>query len=179
MLSLIGLSVFFATFGGMLWANARRWRYLAITYAEPIGHPIAKRSFQSGVLLGLGGFNSLKGILTIGVHESGVSLRVMPLFALFHEPLFIPYSDIQGWETTWYLDAPSTELEFRGAPEVKLVVPAEQAEWIQSFAGQAMTLREVTPPNGKAGRGWHVFALVHAGMSIVMLAWLAGVYLSR
>lgn len=173
MLSLFGMSVFLALFFGMLRATARRWRYLAQSYAKVPGPPLEKRHMQSAVLLGLSGFNSLKGILTVGVHQTGVSLRVLPPFSLFHDPLFIPYGDISGWRTSWYLDARSTELQFRKAHDVKMVVPAELAEWIGGFAGEKMKLRETSPPGGRAGRGWHAFTLAHAGMSLVMLGVLA------
>lgn len=173
MLSVFGMSVFVAIFGGMLWSNARRWRYLAKSYAATSPALIEKRSLQSVVLLGLGGYNSLKGIVTIGVHDDGVSLRVLAPFALFHVPLFIPYNDIRGWGTSWYVDARSSELTFRKAPDVQLVMPAEQAEWIGRFAGHKMLLRETPPPQGKAGQGWRAFALVHAGLGLGMVAWLS------
>ncbi len=178
MLSLIGAVVFSGTFGGVLWANARRWRYLSKVYARATQRPIDKRNFQSAVLLGLGGFNSLKGILTIGIHETGVSLRVLTPFSLFHAPLFIPFSEIEGWKTSWYLNAPSTELEFHRAPEVRIVMPAEQAEWIQSFADHKMTLHDTRPVNGNAGRGWHAFMLINTCISVVMLVWVSLYFLA-
>ena len=173
MLSMIGVSVFILLFGGILWANARRWRYLSSIYGGPTNRPLEQRRMQSAVLLGLGGFNSLKGLLLIGVEPSGVSFRVLPPFSLFHAPFFVPYADIRGWDTSWYLDARSTELEFSRAPGIKMVMPAEQAEWIGSFAGHRMILNEACPPKGKAGRGWHAVALVHASISLIMIAWLA------
>ena len=176
MLSLFGTSVFIAIFGGMLWSNARRWRYLAQHYAAASTSPIETRRLQSAVLIGIGGYNSLKGIVTIGVHDAGVSLRILAPFALFHAPLFIPYGDIRGWGTSWYLDARSTELTLRQAPDVKVVMPAEQAEWIARHAGHKMMLRDTSPPQGRAGRGSRAFALLHAGVSLGMLACLS-VYL--
>lgn len=170
MLAVFGYSVFFFLFFGMLWRNACRWRNLAQYYAGDSGRLHDQRNLQSAVLLGMGGFNSLKGILKIGVNEKGVSFRVMKPFSLFHAPLFIPFADIRGWKTSWYLDAPSTELEFRRAPEIKIVVPSEQAEWIQSMAGQKMMLRDVPPPRGKAGQGWRTFIIVHGGIMLVMAA---------
>lgn len=159
-LAVFGLSVFAALFFGMLWRTACRWRYLATFYATEPGRPIEARRFQNGVLLGLGGFNTLKGILKLGVHETGLSLRLMAPFSLFHPPLFIPYKDIEGWVTTWYLDAKSTELWFRRAPDVKIVMPAQQAEWIGGFAGGKIVLHDVRPPQGNAGRGWRIFIIV-------------------
>ena len=170
---LIGISVFVFTFGGMLRANARRWRYLAKSYLrEESPPPIEERSWQSAVLLGLGGFNSLKGIVVIGAYPTGVSFRVFEPFALFHSPLFIPYGDIRGWNTSWYLDGASTELQFRGAPEVKMVVPSEQAEWIKGFAGRKLALHAESPPAGKSGQGWRTLLIAHAGLALVMLTWL-------
>lgn len=177
MLTVFGMIVFAVIFGGMLRANAFRWRYLAKSYAEKAGSVLDKRSMRSAVLIGLGAFNSLKGIITIGVHENGVSFRVMPIFSLFHEPLFVPYSDIRGWETTWYLDARSSELEFRLAPEVKMVLPAADAEWIRDHAGKKIVLRDVSPPQGKAGRAWHAITVVHAFASMVMIGWLSAYFL--
>ena len=173
MLFIFGICVFVLIFGGILRANARRWRYLAKSYAAAAPAPIEKRSLQSVVLLGLGGYNSLKGIVTIGAHDDGVSLRVMTPFSLFHAPLFVPYSDIRGFGTSWYVDGRSSELTFRQAPDVKLVMPSEQAEWIAGFAGHRMLLRETPPPQGKAGQGWRAFALIHAGIGLGMVAWLS------
>ncbi|MBI1385161.1 MAG: hypothetical protein GC150_09645 [Rhizobiales bacterium] len=173
MLTVFGLAVFAFLFGGMLRAKAYRWRYLAESYAADPGPPVGERNMRSAVLVGLGAFNSLKGIMTIRTHETGVSFRVMPAFSLFHEPLFVPYTDIRGWKTTWYLDAPSSELEFRRAPQVKMILPAEDAEWIREHAGQKMAFRNVPPPQGNAGRASHFFATTHALLSLVMLAGLA------
>jgi hypothetical protein len=178
-LTVFGLAVFVFIYGGMLRANAYRWRYLAKSYAVESGPIIEKRNMRSAVLVGLGAFNSLKGILTIAVHENGVSFRVMPLFSLFHEPLFVPYSDIRGWRTTWYLDAPSSELEFRRAPEVKMVLPTDDAEWIRSHAGHEMFLRDVNPPQGNAGRGWHAFTVAYLFASLAMVGWLAAHFLLK
>lgn len=179
MLSVIGYGVFIALFGGMLRIQARRWRYLAASYAGDAGPSRETRTMQNVVLMGLGGYNSLTGIVTIGVHDTGVSFRVMLPFSLFHDPLFIPHRDIRGWRTSWYLDAESVELDFHGAPEVKMIVSAEQAEWLRAVAGHGIKLHAVEPPDGKAGQGWRAFALVHAGISLVMIAWLSVVWLSQ
>lgn len=179
MFSVFGYSVFFVLFFGMLHANARRWRMLAAIYGGDGGPLRDKRSLQSAVLLGIGGYNSLKGILTIGVHDEGVSLRVLPPFSLFHDPLFIPYRDIRGWRTSWYLDTQSIELEFAGVQAIKMVVPADQAEFIGSFAGRRMPLSAAEPPQGKAGQGWRALTLVHAGISLVMIAWLSVIWLTQ
>lgn len=178
-LTVFGWGVFALIYGGMLRANAYRWRYLAKSYAAESGAVLDKRKMRSAVLIGLGAFNSLKGIVTIGVHETGVSFRVMPIFSLFHEPLFVPYSDIRGWRTTWYLNAASSELEFRHAPDIKMVLPTEDAEWIRSHAGHRMMLRDVSPPQGAAGRRWHAVTVAYAFASLAMVGWLAAHFLLK
>ena len=179
MLALFGYSVFAFLFFGALWRFACRWRYLAESYAADRGKPLDKRSLQSAVLLGLGGFSSLKGILKVGVHDTGISLRIIAPFSLFHTPLFIPYGDIQGWVTTWYLDSRSIELTFRRSPKVKIVVPADLAEWIAARAGQKVELHAVRPPHGNAGRGWFAFALVSAALGLLMISSKIGLLLTQ
>lgn len=164
-----GWVVFALLYGGILWATSRRWRYLARSYASDAGPALNKRTMRSAVLIGLGGIQSIKGIMTIAVHRNGVSFRMMRIFSLFHDPFFVPYSDISGWKTTWYLDARSSELQFRRAPDVKVVLPEEEAVWIRAYANGQMMLRDVNPPHGNAGRGWYAFSVGHAVLSLVMI----------
>lgn len=91
---------------------------------------------------------------------------------MFHEPLFIPFTDIRGWSTTWYLDGKSTELELSSAPDVKIVMPTEQVEWIRSFSGGEMVLSDEVAPNGEAGRGSYVFVLVNAILGLTALGFV-------
>ncbi len=175
MLTVFGLVAVALLFGWALRAKAYRWQYLAKIYAGEAGPVIDKRNKRSAVLIGLGAFNSLTGIITIGVHKRGVSFRVMPIFSLFHDPFIVPYGDIHGWKTTWYLNARSSELEFRCAPNVKLVLPTEDAEWIQSHAGQDMMLSDNVPPRGNAGQGWHAVMFVLYGvLALASLAMIGG-----
>lgn len=134
---------------------------------------------QNAILVGLNGYNTLHGIVKIGVHQQGMSLKILPPFSIFHSPLFIPFHDISGWATTWYLNAPSVELQLRQAPDVKIIMPAEQAEWVRKFSGHKMALHKQAPPNGKAGRGAYAFVLVHAGLVLGMVGWLAFNYVSK
>lgn len=178
MLSLFGYGVFHFLFFGALWRQACRWRYLAQSYAGAPDAAIETRTGQNAVLLGLGGYNSLAGILVIGAHKTGISLRLLKPFSLFHSPLFIPYSDIEGWTTSWYLNAPSVELAFRRAHEVKMIVPAEQAEWIAAASGsRSVRLHNIEAPEGPAGRGWHAFSLAHAIISAAMLCLVSALLL--
>ncbi|MDJ0613975.1 MAG: hypothetical protein QNJ29_09880 [Rhizobiaceae bacterium] len=167
-----GLSVFLALFFGMQWRNAMRWRYLSETYASDHSTVLENRKLQNAILLGLGGYNSLKGIVNIGVSKSGIALSILKPFSLFHAPLFIPFSDIRGWSTTWYIDGKSSELNLTNAPDVKIVMPREQVEWIRSYSGGAMQLSDESPPQGKAGRGAYFFVLINAIIALIALAYL-------
>lgn len=175
MLTIFGLGVFGFLFFGMLWRTACRWRYLADRYAgQGKGPSLEEKNLRGAVLIGLGGYESLHGILKMSVHATGVSLRLLAPFSLFHTPLFIPFQDIKGWSTTWYLDAKSIELQFAKAPEVKMIVSADLAEWIAGFSRQQMVVRDISPPGGPAGRGWRAVVLANFGFSVVMLGFVLG-----
>lgn len=174
-----GLAIVVTIMGGMMYANSRRWRYLSSAYANSDGKFIEKRTMQDAVLVGLGGFNTIKGILTIGVSSQGVSLRMLKPFSLFHTPMFIPYSDIRGWKTTWYLNAKSTELELLNAPDVKIIMPTEQVSWIRELVSEKMSLSDASPPEGNAGRGAHLFAKIHAIIGIAMAASIIWFFLTK
>ncbi len=165
--TLFGLASFCFIYFGLLWRTSFRWRYLADAYAGDGGKPIDSRSMRGAVLIGPVAYESLHGIVNISAYETGVGLRMMLPFSLFRKPLFVPYGDIEGWETTWYIDAPSTELTLRRAPDVKVVISKELAEWLAGFSGQQLTLKNAPPPQGKAGQGWRLFVL---GSSVMTLA---------
>ncbi len=167
---IFGIMMFLVFFGGILYANAKRWRYLAQHYSEVRDDFIEKRSMQDAILVGMGAYNTIKGILTIGVCSNGISLRLLPPFSLFHSPLHIPFSDIQGWGTSWYLNDKSTEIQLRNAPDVKIIMPTEQVKWIDSIAGGLFSLTDENPPEGKAGRGAYAFVLINAAFGIIMVA---------
>jgi hypothetical protein len=175
--TIFGLAVFAFLYFGILWRTSFRWRYLAGVYAGEAGPAIEARRMRGAVLIGPVAYESLHGIVNISVHETGVGLRMMLPFSLFRSPLFIPYSDIEGWETTWYLDAPSTELTFRRAPDVKVVMAKELAEWLARFSGQQLALNDAPPPQGKAGQGWRWFVLLVLIYMAVGLVTLLGITL--
>ena len=139
------------------------WR--GIMLAALIG-PIEKKSMQSGVLVSGSGYNSIKGILNLWAHEDGVSMSIMMPFSAFHKPLFIPYEDIIVSEATWYLDGESLELEFKQCPGVKFVMPKEQVEWLDGFGREKLDMENVVYTKSWAKKGWHTFAMVHAGLML-------------
>ena len=172
-LSVIGGGVFI----GLLWLvysrDAHMWRYLAAAYARPWAEPREVRRLQSAVAYGRGvASKSYNGVLTIGRHADGVALRLLPPFSIFHDPIFIPFKDIRGWEQLWYLDATSYELEFEQAPEVKLVMPAKQVKWLQENSFGRMQVSETRSPNAARPNFWYVIILVQGFLGAFFLAWL-------
>jgi hypothetical protein len=170
--TIIGLAFFAFLYGGIIWRKSFRWRYLADFYAGDGGPPIETRRMRGTVLIGPVAYESLHGIVNISAHETGIGLRMMLPFSLFRKPLFVPYGDIEGWETTWYLDAPSTELSFRRAPDVKVVISKELAEWLAGFSGRKLLLNDAPPPQGMAGQGWRRFVLgvlIYMALGMIVL----------
>ena len=76
------------------------------------------------------------------------------------------YRDIRGWEQTWYLNAKSVELELTGAPQVKIVMPHDQVEWIRSSGGANITMANVASPNRDKPAVWHAFVIVSSLVTI-------------
>lgn len=93
---LVGVGFVLALIAGMYKANARRWGRLARAY-RVTGHlpSHAETGMQTIILLGGDlGWNSYRGITTVGVAPEGLLLKLMPPFSIFHPPLLIPYSDL-------------------------------------------------------------------------------------
>jgi hypothetical protein len=151
--------------------NAGLWDKLAEVYAREWREGPDERRFQSAVAY-TGGktFVSYKGFLVISLHGDGFAIKPMNLFSLFHKPLFIPYADVEGWRTQWYLDSKSIELTFAKAPAVKLVMPEEQVQWI---AGRgAITVRDAQTPHEAKPHFWYWLVIVNGVLGLGVLAYV-------
>ncbi len=146
LLLLFGLGVFAAFYGSMLYRTAFRWRNLAEFYERPWRETPAKRHLQSATFYGNGvALNTYNGIVTLGVHPDGLALKLLDPFSAFHPPLFVPYDEIKGHKQNWYLNSKAYELEFRQFQDIKIVMPADQVDWIQSSSGGQLDLDEQLP----------------------------------
>jgi len=142
-----GLSVVAGLMLYISYRNSYRWRYLADRYGSNANELHTKKHLQNAILYGNGGaYNSYNGILTIGIMDTGLVLRILKPFSAFHQPLFIPFMDIRGWKQLWYLNSRSVELEFTGAPDVKVLIPECQAKWISDNAQVPISLSGDLPP---------------------------------
>jgi hypothetical protein len=169
----IGLGVAFGAAYLIYFRDAHFWRYLAENYQRPWQRPLAIRRFQHAVAYGIGPVSkSYNSILTIGLHDDGIALSVIPPFSFFHKPLFIPFADITGWKQIWYLNAKSFELGFAKAPEVKLVMPASQVEWIGAFSQGQMQVVHEHSPHGKRPNVWYAIILLQGIMGVCFLLYI-------
>ena len=147
------------------------WLHLVRVYSSDWQPPRLYRRFANMILYSKGRpAKSYKGIIEIGLHDHGVALRPNRILRPFQPPVFIPYRDIQGWDQNWYIDGKSTELSFRKAPHMRLIMPREQVEWMLTFAGGAARISEARPPHGT--RPWMTYysAIARGVMSLVVIA---------
>ena len=107
------------------------------------------------------------------MHETGIALSVIPPFSFFHKPLFIPYSEIRGWNQFWYVNARSLELEFISAPDVKLVMPASQVKWIQNKSRGQIELTGEHSPHRQRPNLWYAVIVVQGLMAVGLLGYFA------
>jgi hypothetical protein len=169
-LMLIGLSVFGGSLYVVYFRDSHYWRYLCEFYEAPWQRPIETRYFQHAVAYGEGiASKSYNGILTIGVHELGLALSILPPFSFFHKPLFIPYAEIKGWKQYWYLNSKSYELEFQSAPDVKLVMPASQIKWLQETSRGQMEIVGEHSPHKQRPNIWYAILIVQGLMALGLL----------
>lgn len=150
--------------------HAIDWEQLVSVYGRDWQAPAAQKRFGDMILYSEGRpAKSYNGVIEIGLHVDGVALRPNRFLVPFHPPIFVPYTDIQGWDQGWYLNAKSAELSFRKAPHMRVIVPREQADWMLSFAGGAAQISEARPPHGTRPWRTKVLALVLGAMSLVVL----------
>lgn len=166
----IGLGVFGGSLYLVYFRDAHYWRYLGKFYEAPWRRPIETRYFQHAVAYGEGiASKSYNGLLTIGVHELGLALRILPPFSFFHKPLFIPYAEIKGWQQHWYLNAKSYELEFKSAPDVKLVMPASQIAWLQEKSRGQISVAGERSPHRQRPNIWYAVLVIQGLMALGIL----------
>jgi len=148
--------------------DAIHWQYLADQYGREWRAPIRER-WGNGNLYGKfplsRGYN---GILKVGVFPNGFALKIaIPPDSLFCDPLFIPFEDVRGWDQTWYINSKTVELELVRAPEVKLVMPKSQLEWIHQNSGGRIRFENVPSPNNAKPVLWYWTMIVSFTLPIV------------
>lgn len=146
MLQAVGYGVLVTLLYGVWKCNARRWTRLARAYSASDGlqtdtsECYATRTMQTVILVGGHmGFNSYKGIVTVGVTSHGILFRLMAPFAMFHPPLLIPFRDCQIEPKQWYLIGKTSQFTLKQVSDVQMIVHDELLQWIGAQASQLAT----------------------------------------
>ncbi len=163
-------------------AHAVDWARLVEIYGRDWQTPRLKKRFAHMILYSEGRpAKSYNSMLDIGLLEDGIALRPSRIFAPFHPPVFIPYTDIEGWSQQWYINAKSAELSFRKAPHMRMIMPRDQVEWMFSLTGLAAPVLAARPPHGKWPSLTFIAALSGGIMAVAVFAFglVAGLPLTR
>jgi hypothetical protein len=163
-------------------AHAVDWEKLVRIYGRDWQAPRLKKRFAHMILYSEGRpAKSYNSMLDIGLLEEGIALRPSRIFAPFHPPIFIPYTDIEGWSQQWYVNARSAELSFRKAPHMRMIMPRDQVEWMFSLTGLAAPVSGARPPHGKWPSLTFIAALSGGVMAVAVLVFglVAGLPLTR
>ena len=106
------------------------WAKLARYYRAPESFDGERQFFRSAQV----GQSSYRNCLTMGASPRALHLSVFFLFRVGHPPLHIPWGDISAKDTHWLLGR-GYELRFRLVPEVRMRLPSETGDQLQSEAG--------------------------------------------
>jgi len=129
--------------------HAEEWEVLADVYGRNWRQPLAIKKMRSMVLYAKGKpARTYAGILTIGVYSDGIGLKPIRWLAPFHRPIFVPFTDIEGWQQRWYWDAKSVELSFTKAPSLRTIMPASQISWISAQGSPDIKVSREYPSTG-------------------------------
>jgi hypothetical protein len=150
--------------------HAIDWEQLVSVYGRDWREPAARKRFGDMLLYSEGRpLKSYNSLLEIGLHDDGIALRPNRFLVPFHRPIFVPYTDIQGWDQSWYLNAKSAELSFQKAPHMRLIMPRKQADWMLAFGGDAARISDERPPHGTRPWRTQLSALLLGAASLFVL----------
>ncbi|MDB2438522.1 hypothetical protein N9W89_07375 [Hellea sp.] len=164
--ALLGLVMVGGLMAFMYKRDAGDWEKLHAVYGRDWTPPPDKRWLGNMLLYSEGRpAKAYNAGITIGVYPDGIGLRPLPWLVPFQKPIFIPISDIQGWQQKWYLNAKSVELAFRKIPEMRLIMPAKDVEWIMSKTQGRVSVSEDFPAHGN----WPWFTYAYALFGLFMV----------
>lgn len=150
--------------------QAESWQKFQPFYGQNWTGAVATRHMQSFLLYSKGDFSrSYSGVVTIGVFPNGIGFRFIRLLAPFHDPIFVPYQDIKGWQQIWYINAKSVELSFAKLPELRIIMPASQIAWIAKQGFANIDIAPEKPPTGNWPYATYISAMVLAAMAMTVL----------
>lgn len=155
-------AVFVVTICGFIYKrHAEEWEVLAGIYGRSWKKPIAVKKRRSMVLYAKGKpARTYAGILTIGVYSDGIGLKPIRWLAPFHRPIFVPFTDIEGWQQRWYWDAKSVELSFVKAPSLRTIMPSSQIAWVSAQGAAGIDISPDKPDTGNWPYATQLIAIV-------------------
>jgi hypothetical protein len=122
------LSLFFARIGG--------WNELARFYRYQGQAVDKKRHLQS---VGMRGWMSYRGCLTVGANPAGLYLSFLFLFRAGHPNLFIPWREIKVGRQRFF-GLPVLVFKFSQAPDVTLTLHQSLEGFLKSASGRDLPL---------------------------------------
>ncbi len=121
----------------IFWRTAWQWRALAERYGVDDPNPHTEKLgwlvLRSGALQ----INSYNGTTAAGVAADHLTLRIVNPFAMFHQPLKIPFSELKIERSRWYMNSTSYMLTARRVPNVGIIMPESYLEWLVAQAGDS------------------------------------------
>lgn len=154
--------------------HAREWEALAKVYGRKWARPIAVKNRRSMVLYAKDEpARTYAGIVTIGVYSDGIGLKPIRWLAPFHNPVYIPFSDIKGWQQRWYWDSKSVELAFENAPHLRIIMPRSQISWISEHGDEAIDISPEKPSTGNYPYATQFMSIL---MLVIMVSFFVALY---
>ena len=171
--ALVSLALPLALLAFIHWRHAVDWQAIEQAYHRSWQPPLQMKRLQTLLIYSDGRMTkSYKGLLTLGLYRDGIGMRMNPVFAPFHRPVFIPFEDISGWTQKWFIDAKSVELSFAKVPQLRIIMPAEQMDWVAGNSSGAVSISPERPPHGKWPYASFAIAVIFGVWAVLLIVFL-------
>jgi hypothetical protein len=170
---LVALALLLGLLSFIYWRHAIDWQAIEQAYHRPWQEPMQMKRLQTLLLYSDGRMTkSYKGLLTLGLYRDGIGMRMNPVLVPFHRPVFIPFTDISGWTQKWFIDAKSVELSFAKVPHLRIIMPADQMDWVAGSSGGAVSISPEQPPHGKWPYASFAIAVIFGAWAVLLIVYL-------
>lgn len=115
------------------------WAMLARRFRDRSKFTGSRWRFQSGQMRWMCGYNNC---LTVGANSEGLFLSILPIFSLFHPPLFIPWTEISYTKKTSFFSA-GVRFQLGNEFYAPLWVREQLAERLRGAAGGSYPIEKL------------------------------------
>ena len=137
--TLLGTGVMLGLYAWLVHAYSVMWRTVASSYADGYRYSALARKFPEQVVIAGRGLKFHNYVpLTVGIHEKGISLRLLPPFSLACAPLFLPFEDMSCRRTDWFLNHDVFAIRLAKV-DVDIIVQRQLWDWLQSNSELALS----------------------------------------